>query len=175
MNRSDIVRSMSLRSGITPADAEKALDAVIETIASTLACGEDVQFRGFGKFVVRVRKPVIRYNPRTGGEIKVPAKLAVSFTPSQTLKVRMNRGQKQQSTSVDNVPATPDEVLLSVPSVQASPHGDSLRTGTSGGMDKMPGVQDETEVRDGEGFRGPQQSPAEFRWSDGSGAESHVD
>lgn len=92
MNRSDIVRAVSFREGITIKQAERYIDAFLETVGLSMACGEDVNIRNFGKFEVRARKPVVRFNPRTGDKIEVPAKNSVAFKAAPNLKTRVNGG-----------------------------------------------------------------------------------
>lgn len=90
MNRSDIVKSVARKAKITNAEADKAITALLEVIALSLACGEDVNLRTFGKFEPRLRNAVVRRNPKTGVEHKVPAKITVGFIPSPNLKDRLN-------------------------------------------------------------------------------------
>lgn len=72
------------------------IDAVVvdtlEVVGLTLAAGEEVNLRGFGRFDPRDRKPVTRLNPATGEPIQVPAKRSVGFVPSPVLKNRLNQG-----------------------------------------------------------------------------------
>lgn len=73
------------------AQAEDLLQAVLETIQISLACGESVTITNFGRFEARKKNAVTRVNPRSGKVIEVPAKRSVAFQPSPAMKQRMNR------------------------------------------------------------------------------------
>lgn len=95
MNRSDIVHAIAAAEGVDLVTAERLLKTMLNAITVSLACGENVTIRNFGKFEVRNRKPVTRVNPRTKQVIDVPEKRAVLFHPSPALKDRINKnGQK---------------------------------------------------------------------------------
>lgn len=86
MNRSDLIKKVSQESDVTQAQIEQILDLLMVTIEETLASGENVVIKNFGKFEVRDRAPTVRRNPRSGTEIKVPRRRAVLFHPSPAFK-----------------------------------------------------------------------------------------
>lgn len=90
MNRSDIVQSVATREQLPVAYVQRVVDALLEVVGLSLACGESVNLRSFGKFEPRHRRPVVRKNPRTGVEHQVPEKTAIGFVASPTLKRRVN-------------------------------------------------------------------------------------
>ena len=57
MNKSELVNAISANSGLSKADAKKALDAALEAIAAELTKGEKVALLGFGNFSVSERPP----------------------------------------------------------------------------------------------------------------------
>ena len=59
------------------------------TISSALEQGERVDFRGFGIFKVEQRKARVARNPRTGQEVRVPARAVPVFKASNHLKDRV--------------------------------------------------------------------------------------
>lgn len=65
MNKSELISSISEKSDITKAEAEKALNAFIESIEEALANGDKVQLIGFGTFEVRERPARKGRNPQT--------------------------------------------------------------------------------------------------------------
>lgn len=93
MNKSDIVKGLANRVSVPIPQAEKLVNEVLDLIGLSLACGEDVMLSGFGKFEVRQRRAVVRRNPKTGEEVKVPPKVSLGFKPSPNLKDRMNSQQ----------------------------------------------------------------------------------
>ena len=66
MNKNDLISSVAESSGLTKADAGRAVDGVFDSIASALASGDDVRIVGFGSFSVANRAASTGRNPRTG-------------------------------------------------------------------------------------------------------------
>lgn len=91
MNKSDIVKGLANREGVSVGKADDLVTHVLDLIGLSLACGEDVNLSGFGKFEVRNRRAVTRRHPKTGADIQVPAKVSMGFKPSPNLKVRLNK------------------------------------------------------------------------------------
>lgn len=90
VNRSDVVRAVSNKTAVPITQVETILGTFLDVVGLSLACGEEVNLRTFGKFEPRVRKAVTRRNPKTGEPTAVPEKMAVGFVPSVTLKERLN-------------------------------------------------------------------------------------
>jgi len=86
VNKTGLVKSLAEKTGVTQKDAAKVLDAVLDSIQSSLAQGEKVQIIGFGTFEVRERKARNVISPATGKEIKVPATKVPAFKPGKSLK-----------------------------------------------------------------------------------------
>ena len=58
MTKSEFVDKVASTSGLSKKDADNAVNAVINTIETSLKRGEDVNFTGFGKFhVADARRP----------------------------------------------------------------------------------------------------------------------
>jgi DNA-binding protein HU-beta len=86
MNKSDLLKEISLAADITNKQAEAALSAFTETIATALTNKRHVTLIGFGSFEAHERKARVGRNPKTGEEIKIPAVFAPKFKPDKTLK-----------------------------------------------------------------------------------------
>lgn len=86
MNKSDLVSSVAKASGLTKADAERAIDATFQSITKSLVKGDEVRLIGFGTFAIAERKATEGRNPRTGEAIKIPAKRLPKFRPGKQLK-----------------------------------------------------------------------------------------
>ncbi len=56
-----------------------------DRLAASLAKGDEVHIHGFGNFRIVQRAARMGRNPRTGEEVKVPARRVVRFTPSTSL------------------------------------------------------------------------------------------
>ena len=86
MTKSEFVSLVASKAELTKHDSEKALDAIIASIEETLKKGESVTFVGFGTFSVTERAARTARVPRTGEEVKVPAKKAVKFKVGKNFK-----------------------------------------------------------------------------------------
>ncbi len=89
MNRKDMVKLVSEKTGIPRKAAEQAQKAIIEIFSSTLEKGDSISLVGFGSFKVVERAAREGRNPSTGKKMKIPASKAVKFTPSKVLKERV--------------------------------------------------------------------------------------
>ena len=57
MNKKQMVKALSLKTGMTLAQSNSYLDEVLGIISKSLKGGEDVFLRGFGSFMIKERKP----------------------------------------------------------------------------------------------------------------------
>lgn len=96
MNKSELISSISEKSGLTKKDSEKALAAFIETVSTELQAGSKIQLVGFGTFEVAERAARVGKNPQTGKELKIPASKAPKFKPGKALKELVNSGKKKK-------------------------------------------------------------------------------
>ncbi len=90
MNKADLVASIASKSDMSRKDAERALNAMIESIQEALTRGEKVQLVGFGSFEVRERAARKGMNPQTGEEITIPASRVPIFRGGKALKDSIN-------------------------------------------------------------------------------------
>ncbi len=86
MNKSELIDLVAEKTGMSKKDGEKAVKAVLDSIAESLAKGQKVQLVGFGTFEVRSRKEREGRNPATGGKIKIKALKVPAFKPGKALK-----------------------------------------------------------------------------------------
>ena len=86
MNKAELIARTSEKSGLSRKDSEKAVNAVIDSIAAALSAGERVQLAGFGVFDVKERAARTGRNPRTGEAIEIPASRTPVFKPGKALK-----------------------------------------------------------------------------------------
>ena len=90
MNKTELVEAIASSADITKAQANKALDAFLETVTNTLKKGDKVILVGFGTFETRERGPRTGRNPRTKEEITIPASTAPVFKAGKKLKDAVN-------------------------------------------------------------------------------------
>lgn len=86
MNKTELAAVVAAKTELSKKNAEKAVAAVLDTIAETLAAGEKVQIVGFGTFEVREREARTAKNPRTLETVEVPACRVPAFKAGQGLK-----------------------------------------------------------------------------------------
>ena len=86
MNKTELVAAVAAKTEMSKKNAEKAVAAVLETVAETLAAGEKVQLVGFGTFEIREREARTAKNPRTGETVEVAASRVPAFKAGQALK-----------------------------------------------------------------------------------------
>lgn len=91
MNKSELVNSIAEKSGLTKKDAEKSLNAFVESVEETLVSGEKLQLVGFGSFEVRERAERKGRNPQTKAEITIPASKSPVFKVGKVLKDLVNK------------------------------------------------------------------------------------
>jgi len=76
--------------GFSRRRAKELIDAVLQEIVSTLAIGEDVNLRGFGKFAVRQKSERPGRNPKTGVGAPIAARKVITFKASVNLKAEVD-------------------------------------------------------------------------------------
>jgi|TARA_B100001741_G_C15981276_1_gene337866 DNA-binding protein HU-beta len=90
VNKNDLISKVADSSGLSKADANNAVDAVIESIIGAMKSGDDVRLVGFGTFSVANRKASEGRNPRTGEKINIPASRQPKFKAGKGLKEALN-------------------------------------------------------------------------------------
>ena len=91
MKKAELVEAIAAKTGLTKADANRALDATFEVITKALKKGERVPVAGFGTFNVSKRKAREGRNPQTGAKVKIAARKAVTFKAGTALKEVVNK------------------------------------------------------------------------------------
>jgi DNA-binding protein HU-beta len=90
MNKSDLVSAIADRSGLSKADAARALEATTSAISGALSSGGSVAITGFGSFLVRSRAARSGRNPQTGATIQISASKVPAFKAGKLLKESVN-------------------------------------------------------------------------------------
>ena len=81
-----VIDAIAEEAELTKAEANKALDAVINCIKGFLADGNSVGLIGFGTFEVRTRAAREGRNPQTGATITIPEKKVPAFKAGKGLR-----------------------------------------------------------------------------------------
>lgn len=92
MNRAQLLRTVSDKTGMAKKEVEQVYDTLVRTVQDSVKKGEKVALTGFGNFTQRVRKgrkAGTARNPFTGEMIKVAARPAMKlpkFVPAKQFK-----------------------------------------------------------------------------------------
>jgi len=86
VNKAELITSVSEKAELTKKDAEKAVNAFLETVTEALAAGDKIQLVGFGTFETRERSARKGRNPQTGAEIEIAASNIPVFKAGKALK-----------------------------------------------------------------------------------------
>ncbi len=86
MNKASLAEAIAEKIGTSKADAERAVETVIESIVNTLKSGNEVSIAGLGIFSAKERAARTARNPRTGEPVQVPAMRVPKFRAAKALK-----------------------------------------------------------------------------------------
>ncbi len=86
MTKADLVLKVAEKANLPKASAERALNAFLEAVETTLVKEGKLTLTGFGTFLVETRQERKGRNPRSGEEITIPASKIVKFRPGKLLK-----------------------------------------------------------------------------------------
>ena len=86
MNKTELIAEIACKAGLSKKDAEKALNATVDTVSAALAAGDKVQLVGFGTFETRQREARMGRNPKTKEAIEIPATTIPVFKAGKALK-----------------------------------------------------------------------------------------
>ncbi len=86
MNKAELKDAVVQASGLSGADADRAIEAVLSTIVTTVAGGDKVTLPGFGTFEPRERSARQGRNPQTGATIDIAATTVPGFKAGAKFK-----------------------------------------------------------------------------------------
>ena len=90
MNKAELIEAIASESGLSKADAKRALDAFVSSTTKSLKKGDSGALVGFGSFSISARAARKGRNPQTGKEIKIAAKKVVKFKAGAELSDSVN-------------------------------------------------------------------------------------
>ena len=86
LNKAGLADKINEVVGGPKAQAERAMDAVVDAIVSTLKGGGEVSIAGLGIFSVKNRAARTARNPKTGATVQVPATRVPKFRAAKAFK-----------------------------------------------------------------------------------------
>ena len=90
MNKAELINAVAEATKFSHADADRAVQAVLNTVTGALKRGDQVVLVGFGTFTVKQRAARTGRNPQTGQTIHIAASKVPSFKAGKALKDAVN-------------------------------------------------------------------------------------
>ena len=91
MNKTELIAAVAEKTELSKKDAEKAVNALLDTVVEEVAKGEKIQLVGFGTFERSERKEREGCNPQTGAKIPIPASMVPAFKVGKAFKDAVNK------------------------------------------------------------------------------------
>jgi len=88
VTKKEIVKGISDEMGLTQLKTKEIVQKTFDAIIETLVEERRIELRNFGVFEVKMRAARKARNPRTGGQVEVPAKFVVTFSRAKKWKKR---------------------------------------------------------------------------------------
>ena len=102
MTKAELIEGLSNKLPLNKADAERAVNIILDDVIAALKNGERVNISGFGTFSVSARQARAGRNPKTGETIQISASRSAKFKPGKQLKDSLN-----EPTGGESAPASP--------------------------------------------------------------------
>ena len=90
MNKSDLIATLSKKTGLSCTKAEEVVKTVFNSMANAIANGDRVEIRGFCSFYIKQYNGYTGRNPKTGERTEVKPKKLPFFKCGKELKERVN-------------------------------------------------------------------------------------
>ena len=116
MTKKEIVKAISEELGLTQLKTKEIVQKTFDAIVETLVTDRRIELRNFGVFEVKKRAARKARNPRTGGQVEVPAKFVVTFKPGKEMEERVRELERAvnarfgtAATSHERLPASENQ------------------------------------------------------------------
>lgn len=83
--------------GLTKNEAAEIVDAIFQTVKTTLGDGRPVKIKNFGTFEVMRRKGRMGVNPASGEKMFIPPRKGLAFRPAERLKKVVDTDKKKKA------------------------------------------------------------------------------
>ena len=90
MNKGELTTKVAEEAGLSKAQAQSAVNAVLDCIQEALKDGDKIQLIGFGTFSVQHKPERQGRNPATGEKMTIASKNVVKFKPGAGLADSVN-------------------------------------------------------------------------------------
>ena len=90
MTKNDIALRIAKRLDMPQTDVKRIVQMMFDGIVEVLVTEGRIELRDFGVYTVKTRKPKKARNPKTGEQVMVPARKAVTFRAGKFMEDRVN-------------------------------------------------------------------------------------
>lgn len=97
MTKKEIVKAISDELGLTQLTTKEIVQKTFDAIVETLVEDRRIELRNFGVFEVKMRAARKARNPRTGGQVEVPAKFVVTFKPGKEMEAKVRELEEREA------------------------------------------------------------------------------
>ena len=94
ITKADLLDAVANNAGVSKKDAEAVLGAFFDFTTASAKKEDKVSWPGFGSFQGIQKKATTARNPRTGETVPVPARKALKFSASSTMRETLNGKKK---------------------------------------------------------------------------------
>jgi len=92
VTKEKIITEVYEQTGLSKSQSREVVENLLEILKSTLAREENILISGFGKFVVKRKRPRRGRNPQTKQDLQLRARKVVVFKTSGVLRRKINSG-----------------------------------------------------------------------------------
>ena len=97
MTKSDLIERVAARvPHISKKDTETVVNTIFDSMTEALRGADRIEIRGFGSFQVKLREAREGRNPKTGEEVRIPAKRTPFFKVGKELKERIDDAWRKE-------------------------------------------------------------------------------
>jgi integration host factor subunit beta len=100
VTKKEIVKSISDELGLTQLKTKEIVQKTFDAIIETLVEDRRIELRNFGVFEVKMRAARKARNPRTGGQVEVPAKFVVTFKPGKEMEAKVRELEEREAARI---------------------------------------------------------------------------
>ena len=110
MTKSDLIERVARHvPHISKKDTEVVVNTIFDAMTEALRRGSRIEIRGFGSFQVKIREAREGRNPKTGEEVRIPAKRTPFFKVGKELKERIDDAWREEKAQGGPPPGQPRE------------------------------------------------------------------
>jgi DNA-binding protein HU-beta len=90
ITKAELLDAVANDAGVSKKDAESVLGAFFDLAIASAKKGDKVSWPGFGSFEGIQKKASTGRNPQTGAPVQIPARKAIKFKASSTIREALN-------------------------------------------------------------------------------------